>query len=1029
MDQIRFFFLTITLMIPLSLMAQCPLPSNNFQNFGYFDLTPTVQGTAGTQTGYATWGGDYHKVNVVTGETYEISTCDSGPYLPGSLPFNGSQTTPWPAGTPFAGQVGFDVGWDPQMTLIDGGSGTIVGFNDNYCGVYPAITYTASFTGELWVYLDSATLCDKYEIDSIVVSVTWLLGCTNSTNTINETVCGSYTVPSGDETYTTSGTYMDTIPNASGCDSILTINLTVNPLEDATFSYASSSYCMNASDPTPNITGVLGGTFTSSPSGLSIDASTGAIDVSASSTGNYTVTYTTAGACPNSSNVTVSVNSESSSTDVITACDSYTWIDGNTYTTSNNTATHTLTNAAGCDSVVTLNLTINSSTSATDVVSACDTYTWIDGNTYTSSNNTATHTLTNAAGCDSVVTLDLTINYSTSATEVVTACNSYTWIDGNTYTASNNTATHTLSNAAGCDSVVTLDLTITTVATGTDVITACDTYTWIDGNTYTASNNTATYTIVGGSVNGCDSIVTLDLTINNSTAGTDVITSCDTYTWIDGNTYTASNNTATHTLTNAAGCDSVVTLDLTINYSTSSTDVQTACDTYTWIDGNTYTASNNTATHTLTNAVGCDSVITLDLTINYSTSSTDVQTACNSFTWIDGNTYTTSNNTATHTLSNAVGCDSVITLDLTILTEVYGVDTQFACDSFTWIDGNTYYASNTTATDTLISTQGCDSIVTLDLYIDNMAPTASNPVTLYAECIDDIGTPSPSWVTDEADDHTTNPIVTFVGEVSDGQTCPETITRTFSVMDDCGHETLVTQTIVIDDETAPVPDVASLPTETAYCDVTLTAPTATDNCGTVITGTTTTSFPINTLGTTVVTWTFADACGNSVTQDQTVEIEAIDNSVTLASDQITLLAVNQNSGVTYQWIDCNTDQPISGATNFNYTPTYGSDFAVIISEGGCLDTSDCFNSTVGIAETNLGKIEIYPNPSSGIFTIELGKEVQGILTVRNTLGQTVLEEGISSSNHSVDLSKREPGVYLLRLKTNEGVYEEKLIKQ
>jgi hypothetical protein len=46
------------------------------------------------------------------------------------------------------------------------------------------------------------------------------------------------------------------------------------------------------------------------------------------------------------------------------------------------------------------------------------------------------------------------------------------------------------------------------------------------------------------------------------------------------------------------------------------TDVQSACISYTWLDGNTYTADNNTATRTLTNAVGCDSIITLDLTIN-----------------------------------------------------------------------------------------------------------------------------------------------------------------------------------------------------------------------------------------------------------------------------------------------------------------------------------------------------------------------------------------------------------------------------
>ena len=78
---------------------------------------------------------------------------------------------------------------------------------------------------------------------------------------------------------------------------------------------------------------------------------------------------------------------------------------------------------------------------------------------------------------------------------------------------------------------------------------------------------------------------------------------------------TTSNNSAADTLVNAAGCDSIVTLDLTINYSSTGTDLVTACDSFTWIDGNTYTASNNTATHTLTNAAGCDSVLTLKLTI------------------------------------------------------------------------------------------------------------------------------------------------------------------------------------------------------------------------------------------------------------------------------------------------------------------------------------------------------------------------------------------------------------------------------
>ena len=76
-------------------------------------------------------------------------------------------------------------------------------------------------------------------------------------------------------------------------------------------------------------------------------------------------------------------------------------------------------------------------------------------------------------------------------------------------------------------------------------------------------------------------LVTLDLTINNSTTGTDVKTACDSYTWIDGNTYTTSNNTATHLSSNAAGCDSLVTLDLTIDNSTTGTDIETACESST----------------------------------------------------------------------------------------------------------------------------------------------------------------------------------------------------------------------------------------------------------------------------------------------------------------------------------------------------------------------------------------------------------------------------------------------------------------
>ena len=182
----------------------------------------------------------------------------------------------------------------------------------------------------------------------------------------------------------------------------------------------------------------------------------------------------------------------------------------------------------------------------------------------------------------------------------------------------------------------------------------------------------------------------LNLTINASNFGTDTQVHCDSFTWIDGITYTSSNNTATHTIVNAAGCDSIVTLDLTILNSTTGVDVQSHCDSYTWIDGITYTSSNNTATHTIVNAAGCDSVVTLDLTILNSTSGVDVQSHCDSYTWIDGNTYTNSNNTATVTLINDAGCDSVVTLDLTVNYSYDLVNNITACDIYEW-SGNFIY--------------------------------------------------------------------------------------------------------------------------------------------------------------------------------------------------------------------------------------------------------------------------------------------------------------------------------------------------
>ncbi len=92
--------------------------------------------------------------------------------------------------------------------------------------------------------------------------------------------------------------------------------------------------------------------------------------------------------------------------------------------------------------------------------------------------------------------------------------------------------------------------------------------------------------------------------------------------------------------------------------------------------------------------------------------------------------------------------------------------------------------------------------------IDNTPPTASNPTTLNVVCIEDVSAPDVLMVTDEAD-NCANPTVAFVSDVSDNQSCPETITRTFSVTDACNNSINVIQLIIVNDDVLPT---ASNPT-------------------------------------------------------------------------------------------------------------------------------------------------------------------------------------------------------------------------
>lgn len=306
---------------------------------------------------------------------------------------------------------------------------------------------------------------------------------------------------------------------------------------------------------------------------------------------------------------------------------------GQTY---NATCTQTayLQTAAGCDSTVVLNLTVNPKVYNEFSYIACDSFVW-NQVTYRETGDYI-QTLQSATGCDSIVTLHLTVNHSAATEDSMQLCRSslpfyYKGVIIGETTPEHSIISVPLVTANGCDSVVSMHLTIVDVLTHEFSETACDSYTWA-GTTYTTGGDKVkTFT----SSLGCDSVVTLHLTIYQSVSELVEVTICDNdlpYHYINGQIDTTFGegtpdfSTLNFTLSNIHGCDSVVILHLTINHSVTELVEVTECDSYTWNDS-TYTQSG-TYQQTFTAANGCDSTVTLNLTINHSVTEPVEVTIC-----------------------------------------------------------------------------------------------------------------------------------------------------------------------------------------------------------------------------------------------------------------------------------------------------------------------------------------------------------------------------------------------------------------
>jgi len=523
------------------------------------------------------------------------------------------------------------------------------------------------FSVDLKVITDCDTIYSSSSINIAASSAT-------STNTITPNACNSYT--NGTQTYTVSGIYTQTFTGTGGCDSLLTINLAINPTINT---IGNQQICAN------QLATIHG--------------------INRNIAGIYSQTFTAASGCDSISSITLTVNGISTNTINPSACINYTH-NGQTYSASG-IYTQTLSNMAGCDSILTINLSINSTINTNGNQTVCAGQSILIHGVNQNTPGIYTQTFTAVSGCDSITNITLTVNNISTNTIYPTACNSYTH-NGQVYFASG-IYTQALINASGCDSILTIDLTINNPVSTSGNQGVCSGQSVIIHGV--GQNVAGIYSQTFTAASGCDSISSITLTVLSNSSNSINVNTCNSYTH-NNLTYTMS-GLYTQTLVNGTGCDSILTINLTINTAIYTSIVQGICQGQSILIHGVNQNISGLYTQTFTSVNGCDSISTVTLNIRNGGSNTIALNRCSSYTH-NGQTYTTSG-VYTQNLTNAAGCDSTLTINLIISPAINTNDSINICEGEPVVIHGLNRTTSGVYTQTFTSMNGCDSISAITL--------------------------------------------------------------------------------------------------------------------------------------------------------------------------------------------------------------------------------------------------------------------------------------------------------------------------
>jgi gliding motility-associated-like protein len=412
----------------------------------------------------------------------------------------------------------------------------------------------------------------------------------------------------------------------------------------------------------------------------------------------------------------LSVLPHTDSTRSVSICEGESFYAGGAMQSSAGIYVDSLLNHLGCDSILTTMLSVLPHTDSTRSVSICEGESFFAGGANQSVGGIYTDTLANFLGCDSILTTVLSIMPLSYSAQSLSICFGDSVFLGGAYRKQEGVFYDTLFNYLGCDSILTSSLSILPVSGFSQDVFICQ------GESYFAGGDwqflPGVYSDTLSNAAGCDSVVVTTIVLKQVTDSLQEVSICNGQSYYCGGNEQTESGIYIDTLVNVAGCDSVLTTVLTVLMNSVETQNLTICTGDSVFAGGAWQDEPGVYTDHYLNAVGCDSTLITTLSL-WPLFTTEVYVSvCDGENYFAGGNWHAQSGTYVDSLTAVTGCDSTVITYLTVLPPVITHVFPSICEGENYLAGGYWQVSPGIYYDTLQSSVGCDSLLITHLNVN-----------------------------------------------------------------------------------------------------------------------------------------------------------------------------------------------------------------------------------------------------------------------------------------------------------------------